>query len=59
MKGGLTSCIKEGMFAGIYYMLYSAFKDYGLNKVSAGLLSGMLSTALSHPFEIVRARLQT
>lgn len=59
MTGGLTSCFKEGMFAGMYYMLYNGFKDYGFSKLSAGLLSGLLSTSFSHPFEIVRAKLQT
>lgn len=59
LKGSLTSCYKEGMFAGIYYVLYSGLKDHGFSKLSAGLLSGLLSTSFSHPFEIVRAKLQT
>lgn len=59
-KGGLTSCLKEGSFAGMYYALYQAIKDhYEVNKLMAGWISGLLSTAVSHPFEIARAKLQT
>lgn len=59
LKGGLTSCIKEGVFAGVYYMLYTQLKDHGMNKITAGIAAGLLSTTLSHPLEIVRAKLQT
>jgi hypothetical protein len=58
-SGGLTSCIKEGFFAGLYYMMYEEMKAYGINKVTAGLSAGMLATAVTHPFELIRARLQT
>jgi solute carrier family 25 protein 38 len=58
-SGGLTSCIKEGFFAGLYYMLYNELKVLGLNKATAGISAGMLATAVTHPFELIRARLQT
>lgn len=57
-SGGLASCLKEGFFAGFYYMIYQEMKDHGINKVSAGMMSGVLSTAVTHPFELIRARLQ-
>ena len=50
--------MKEGFFAGFYYMIYEELKDWGVNKASAGMLSGVLSTAVTHPFELIRARLQ-
>ncbi len=34
-------------------------KIYGINKATAGLSAGMLATAVTHPFELIRARLQT
>jgi hypothetical protein len=30
-----------------------------VNKFAAGITSGMISTAITHPFEIIRARIQT
>ena len=58
-SGGLSSCIKEGTFGGFHYMIYEEFKDLGMNKPLAGVSSGMLATSLTHPFEIIRAKLQT
>jgi hypothetical protein len=55
----LTSCIKEGFFAGLYYTLYVELKYNGINKAIAGFSAGMLATAVTHPFELIRARLQT
>lgn len=39
-------------------MSYEEMKDRGVNKATAGMLSGVLSTAITHPFELIRARLQ-
>lgn len=39
-------------------MAYEEFKALGVNKMTAGMLSGMLGTAFTHPFELIRARLQ-
>ena len=39
-------------------MFYEELKDLNFPKFSAGVLSGVISTALTHPFEIIRARLQ-
>lgn len=58
-KGGLTTCYKEGLFAGLFYTLYSEGKTLGLNSFVAGILSGMISTSITHPFEIVRAEIQS
>ncbi len=58
-SGALASCIKEGFFAGFYYMIYEELKDKQMHRLWAGMLSGMVSTAITHPFEIIRARLQT
>ena len=58
LSGGLASCLKEGSFAGFYYMAYEELKDFGMNKMSAGMLAGMFGTAVTHPFELIRARLQ-
>ena len=57
-SGGLASCLKEGFFAGFYYMIYEELKDHGFYKATAGMMSGILSTAITHPFELIRARLQ-
>lgn len=43
----------------MYYTLYMGLKDHGVNKLAAGWVAGLLSTAVSHPFEIARAKLQT
>jgi hypothetical protein len=40
-------------------MLYSELKDFGVNKLGAGFLAGAIATASTHPFELIRARLQT
>lgn len=58
-KGGLASCYKEGIFAGLYYMFYQEGKALGLAPLLAGLMSGVVSTLITHPFEIVRAELQS
>jgi hypothetical protein len=58
-QGGLTTCYKEGAFAGLYYMLYQEGKSFGINNFVAGFLSGMIATSLTHPFEIVRAEIQS
>jgi hypothetical protein len=58
-KGGLTTCYKEGAFAGLYYTLYQEGKAMGINNFVAGMMSGMLCTSLTHPFEIVRAEIQS
>lgn len=55
----MASCIKEGFFGGLYYMFYEELKDKGFSKLTSGIISGMISTSISHPFEIIRARLQT
>lgn len=34
-------------------------KGLGYNKLFSGVISGMLATAITHPFEIIRAKLQT
>lgn len=58
-KGGLASCYKQGLFAGLYYMFYQEGKALGLMPIIAGMLSGIISTSLTHPFEIIRAELQS
>lgn len=49
-KGGLASCCKEGGFAGLYYAMYTKGKDFGLAPMTSGLLSGVIATAITHPF---------
>jgi hypothetical protein len=39
-------------------MLYEELKKYHISKFAAGIGSGMLATAITHPFELIRARLQ-
>ena len=39
-------------------MIYEELKDFNISKFPAGILSGWISTAMTHPFEIIRARLQ-
>jgi hypothetical protein len=58
-SGGLSSCIKEGTFGGFHYMFYEELKGMGQNKLLSGIVSGVVATAFTHPFEIIRARLQT
>jgi len=45
-----VTCYKEGAFAGLYYALYSEGKTFGINSFTAGILSGMISTCVTHPF---------
>ncbi|MCB0370041.1 MAG: hypothetical protein KDD45_11615 [Bdellovibrionales bacterium] len=40
-------------------MFYEELKNLGVGKVYSGIASGMLATAITHPFEIIRAKLQT
>lgn len=40
-------------------MFYEELKALGVDKIIAGISSGMLATAITHPFEIIRAKLQT
>lgn len=40
-------------------MFYEEFKNLGFGKIVSGMSSGMLATSITHPFEIIRARLQT
>lgn len=58
-SGGLSSCIKEGTFGGFHYMFYEELKAQGVDKAIAGVSSGMVATAMTHPFELIRAKLQT
>jgi hypothetical protein len=58
-SGGLSSCIKEATFGGFHYMFYEELKTVGWHKLPAGIISGMVATAFTHPFEIIRAKLQT
>ena len=53
-KGVVPSCMKEGIFAGIYYKLYMMTKDtsFGfpsLDRFLSGLLAGCFATFVSHP----------
>lgn len=58
-SGGLTSCIKESAFGGLYYMFYEELKDLQYSKLNSGVMAGMVATAITHPLEIIRAKLQT
>lgn len=40
-------------------MLYEELKKYSLTKLGAGIVAGVFATAVTHPFELIRARLQT
>lgn len=40
-------------------MLYEEIKYLGYSKPIAGIVSGLISTAASHPLEIIRAELMT
>jgi hypothetical protein len=40
-------------------MLYEELKKHQISKFTAGIGSGMLATAITHPFELIRAKLQT
>lgn len=40
-------------------MFYEELKILGVNKALSGVLSGMIATAITHPFELIRAKLQT
>ncbi|CAK65101.1 unnamed protein product (macronuclear) [Paramecium tetraurelia] len=67
-KGGLTCSIKDSLFAGIYYVVYRKMHEMLLPADSgfspsvtflSGMVAGLVGTCASHPFEILRARLQT
>jgi len=67
MKGSLASALKEGPFAGTYYVIYRFMKKkslvleeqshYLLVSLVSGMTAGLIATSVSHPFEIIRARL--
>ena len=57
-KGCAASCWKEASFAGLYYSLYRIGKDFGISSFFSGIGSGMISTFITHPFEIVRTNIQ-
>lgn len=57
-KGCLTACYKEGFFAGFYYVLYEQGKALKIPSLIAGMGAGLISTAVTHPFQLIRARLQ-
>lgn len=40
-------------------MFYEQLKDLGLCRFSSGIVSGIVSTAITHPFELIRAKIQT
>jgi hypothetical protein len=40
-------------------MFYEELKAKGQHKLPSGIVSGVVATAFTHPFEIIRARLQT
>ena len=40
-------------------MLYEELKKHQISKFAAGIGSGMLATAITHPFELIRAKFQT
>jgi len=40
-------------------MFYEELKILGFNKAAAGVISGLLATIVTHPFELIRAKLQT
>lgn len=65
-RGGMTCAIKEGVFAGIYYVVYRQVTeklrkgDTNFNPAitfTAGMVAGFIGTSISHPFEVLRARL--
>ncbi|KAL4435331.1 hypothetical protein ABPG74_022814 [Tetrahymena malaccensis] len=68
MKGSLASALKEGPFAGTYYVIYKLLKNsfthiendshYLISSLFSGMTAGFIATTVSHPFEIIRARLQ-
>ena len=58
LNGGLATCYKEGSFAGLYYTLYESGKSYEIPSVVSGLVSGVIATFITHPFEIVRTNNQ-
>ena len=60
----MPSCLKEGIFAGIYYKLYIMSKNttFGfptIDRFLSGLLAGCCATVISHPLEVVRAKMQS
>lgn len=67
MKGSLASALKEGPFAGTYYVIYKLLKNsfthfendshYLMSSLVSGVTAGLIATTVSHPFEIIRARL--
>lgn len=48
-----------GIFAGVYYSIYTELKQINVSPVIAGLVSGLISTTLTHPFELIRATTQS
>ena len=66
-RGVLPTILKEFPFAGIYLLIYRPIKKYlddesDLHYAKIAMISGMIAgffaTMSSHPFEIIRARMQ-
>jgi len=48
-RGLLTNCYKEGIFAGLFYGMYEEGKKLGFSSSFSGIVSGMISTLMTHP----------
>ena len=66
-RGVWPTCLKDGPFAGFYLLLYRKIKNFLENtlnlhytgvSMTPGIIAGVIATASSHPFEIIRARMQ-
>lgn len=58
-KGGLTTSLINGPFAGIYFLFYIRLKEDCFHGSSffSGLAAGALATLFTNPLDLVRARL--
>jgi solute carrier family 25 protein 38 len=63
----IPTCLKDGPFAGLYLLLYRLTKNMlektfelplSFVSMASGLTAGMIATTTTHPFEIIRARMQ-
>ena len=65
-KGSAACMLRDGPFAGLYFAILNLTKyqlaplnfSSASNTMTAGMVAGIIATTMTHPFEVLRTRLQ-